>query len=93
MFTIRIKLCWGKNKLKSRVTLYHQGSKQCFGLHQTFRESFAEGMSFAKKIIEKSNEVPGSGGWGTILEERLINVPLVERWVCNGPQRGWARAS
>lgn len=50
-------------------------------------------MSFAKKIIEKSNEIAGSGGWRTILEERLINVPLVERWVCNGPQRGWARAS
>lgn len=51
-------------------------------------------MSFAKKIIEKSNEVPASGMDGrTILEERLINVPLVERWVCNGPQRGWARAS
>lgn len=37
-------------------------------------------MPFAKKIIEKSNEVPESG-WRTIPEERLINVAPVERWV------------
>lgn len=61
---------------------------------RVFEEDWPGGMSFAKKIIEKSNEVPASGMDGrTILEERLINVPLVERWVCNGPQRGWARAS
>lgn len=75
---------------RKTLRVYHRNRNSVLVCIRHFEE---RGISFAKKIIEKSNEIAGSGGWRTILEERLINVPLVERWVCNGPQRGWARAS